>query len=236
MMALRFLIFSSFAVVIALLGIQGTCRPTTELCDMPIYLLLLGALIVAQIIVFIEAIQNSDIEQELYDIWNDWSDSMKLVCMVKYDCGFYYPYTLFVGTTDITLKPYDFDDCVDSGVDYCFKSCYSLSKNAVETLRWVFIWFLVLVTVWELLLGLLSVVYLCKSDGCSCSSKKGQDTERIQGNLKGRGQYRPRLEQERKPFVAHSQASPVLSSQDEKARSNNHGKTSEKMRANGTWG
>lgn len=223
-MALRFLIFSSFAVVIALLGIQGTCRPTTELCDMPIYLLLIGVLIVAQIIVFIEVILNSDIEQKLHDIWNEWSDSKKLVCMVKYDCGFFYPYTLFVGSTDITLKPHDFENCVDSGVDYCFKSCYSLSKYAVETLRWVFIWFVVLVTVWEIILGLLSIVYLCKSDGCSCSSQKGQDTESIQGNLKGRGQYRARREQERKPFVAPSQATPVSPPQAMKARSDSTGR------------
>merc|ERR1719317_546118 len=48
MLALRFSIFSSFAVVISLLGIQGTCRPKVEPCDISVYLLLIACLTAIQ--------------------------------------------------------------------------------------------------------------------------------------------------------------------------------------------
>merc|ERR550534_2086335 len=137
-LALRFLIFSSSAVVIALLGIQGTCRLTMDQCDLSVYHLLIGVLIVAQIIIFIEVMQTSDIEKELLDIWNAWSDSKKLDCMAKYDCAFYQGDSLMVGTTDITKKPFDFANCVVSGVDHCFEDCFTMTEAAVETFLYIF--------------------------------------------------------------------------------------------------
>jgi len=204
-LALRFLTFSSSAVVIALLGIQGTCRLTMDQCDLSVYHLLIGVLIAAQIIVFVEVMQTSDIEEELLDIWNDWSDSKKLDCMAKYDCAFYQD-SLMVGTTDITEKPFDFANCVVSGVDHCFEDCFAISEAAVWTFRYIFIGFLGLVTFWELILVVLSLKFFCNSDAgcCNCQSGSGYEPESIQDSYRRRERYHHTQEHERKPFVLSS--------------------------------
>jgi len=204
-LALRFLVFSSSAVVIALLGIQGTCRLTMDQCDLSVYHFLIGVLMVSQIIVFIEVLQTSDIEQELLVIWNEWSESKKLDCMAKYDCAFYQE-SLIVNTTDITEKPFDFANCVFSGVDHCFEDCFVIPEAAVRTFRYIFIGFLGLVTFWELILVVLSLIFFCNSDAgcCSCQSGSGYKSESIQDSHRRRERYHETQEHERKPFVLSS--------------------------------
>lgn len=165
-LALRFTVFASFLIIIALIGITGTWDEV-ERCDLIVYLILIVSIIAAQIAFVIYVATNEEsVKEYLNGIWDDWSDARKEQAMRSYECGLYHEDSFNVtGESGVIINqdPRSIANCVNAAadLDYCFEDCYSAASDAISTIGALTSTFLILFALLEVMLLISSFILVC---------------------------------------------------------------------------
>jgi len=199
-LALKFTIFASFLVIVALIGVTGTWDPV-EQCDLVVYIILLVSIIAAQIAFVVYAATNmEDWEDYMEDIWKDWSDARKDKVMSVYDCGLYQTsYNVTVGNVTINKETADVSNCVDnSETDRCFEDCYLVVVDAIKTVGALTSTFLIIFALLEIMLLISSCILCCNPYEDYSESEEGERPRRQQprrNHAYGQPSYPPKQQQ-----------------------------------------
>jgi len=185
--AFRATIFSCFIIILALVGMQGTCYEKVDRCDLAVYIFLLGACIIAELAVVIWYFADGDdFKSALLSIWEDWSQGKQEEWMDLRNCGIDRPggYTYQSNAITVWSDCGQFDDGAGvcdlqatttpppDCVDVCFIDCYNEAEDAFKDFGTLTSVLTLLLAIFQITLLVLAILLCC---GCCGADEESEE-------------------------------------------------------------